>query len=492
MTCAIFSYPPSPEVLQWLAGGHLESRLLRTMRLWVLLTHFYGPANWSATIPAPFRYPPIRDHLFASSHSKDNELTATKLVQTCTDLSCICHQSLQTWLEDHDQDIRSWSEKIRHLTGLSPEEIENLCHQCPFATVHRSLRDDLKHLSQMGWLHSQANGYYHWKPPEKWPAPPFFSAQTSLNLDQITLTLPLNSNQLWQFLKVLESISFIQPDLEIIIQSLWEQLTAENSNFSSEPSQRIFIHLDYILPPETQDRVDTYQEQLEKLWSSPPPGVIKFNYWFNPKTLVNVIVYPVCLHYLRRTKYLSAYGLDPEGKINWHNYRLDRISSPNLQVLAWGDPQIPLQLREKRRRGELPTPEEVQTQLDKAWGFNFYHPKELLILRFRPEFADWYVENTHRHPTFKKVQYQTLFELIKNQIPNLSQRGQIKQILSQRLPTDAYYIAWVRINDINILMRLRDWRPNGEVIAPLSYRQRLAQEVKQEAEYLGVTEFQGK
>jgi len=30
--------------------------------------------------------------------------------------------------------------------------------------------------------------------------------------------------------------------------------------------------------------------------------------------------------------------------------------------------------------------------------------------------------------------------------------------------------------DINALMRLRDWRPNGEVIAPLSVRQQLQEE----------------
>ena len=32
----------------------------------------------------------------------------------------------------------------------------------------------------------------------------------------------------------------------------------------------------------------------------------------------------------------------------------------------------------------------------------------------------------------------------------------------------------------NVLMRLRDWRPNGEVIAPLSIRQKLHEEAKQE------------
>lgn len=38
----------------------------------------------------------------------------------------------------------------------------------------------------------------------------------------------------------------------------------------------------------------------------------------------------------------------------------------------------------------------------------------------------------------------------------------------------------IRTGDINVLMRLREWRPQGEVIAPRSQRQQLAQEAAQE------------
>jgi CRISPR-associated protein (TIGR03985 family) len=54
------------------------------------------------------------------------------------------------------------------------------------------------------------------------------------------------------------------------------------------------------------------------------------------------------------------------------------------------------------------------------------------------------------------------------------------KLIDRRSASDAYYAVWIRAGDINVMMRLRDWRPNGEVIAPLSLRQDIAKEVTQE------------
>jgi CRISPR-associated protein (TIGR03985 family) len=61
-----------------------------------------------------------------------------------------------------------------------------------------------------------------------------------------------------------------------------------------------------------------------------------------------------------------------------------------------------------------------------------------------------------------------------------TQKQKVLDILKQKSSSDAYYTAWIRTGDINVLMRLRDWRPNGEVIAPLSIREQLKQEAIQE------------
>jgi CRISPR-associated protein (TIGR03985 family) len=159
---------------------------------------------------------------------------------------------------------------------------------------------------------------------------------------------------------------------------------------------------------------------------------------------------------------------------------LDRIASEYLRVLSWGDRQIPPELQKLKLTESLPTSEDVQMELDAAWGFNFYLPSQLLIMRFNPTFDRWYVENTDRHPTFKPISYRDLPKLIRRHIPNLEEQKAVLEIIGQRSPQDCYYQGWIRVGDINVLMRLREWRGNGEVIAPFSIRQRLHQEALRE------------
>ncbi|MDF5722095.1 MAG: TIGR03985 family CRISPR-associated protein [Rhizonema sp. PD37] len=156
------------------------------------------------------------------------------------------------------------------------------------------------------------------------------------------------------------------------------------------------------------------------------------------------------------------------------------IASDRLTVLAWGDPRVPKQLKEMWHTGTLPTPQDIQAELDAAWGFNFYLRRELLILRFPSSFAKWYVDKTFRHPTFRAIAYNQLPKLITQKISHPQECQQLLNILNKRSSEDTYYTAWIRTGDINVLMRLRDWRPKGEVIAPRSIRQQLAEEAAQE------------
>ena len=368
----------------------------------------------------------------------------------------------------------SWCEDIQFHTGLSRGDLDQILNSCPFATVHRSLRDDLKHLAQLGWLKSLGWGKFQCLPTAVLPQ---LSPTSATNPSLLTL------QQIRQLLPILESIAFVQPNLELVIQNLWEHLTSRDSPTPSpdlSETPRVFIHLDYILPPETQDRVDTYQEQLEQLWQLPSSGVIQFDYSLSQSKTVSIITYPVCLHYVRRAKYLSAYGCDPRGYVNWHNYRLDRIQSDRLTILPWGDPQIPSFLKQLRRNGELPQADVVRRELDRAWGFNFYLPRSLLLMRFPRSFAQRYVDNTLRHPTFKAIAYADLIPFLSETLTDRNQQQTVLQLLGDRSPDDAYYRGWIREGDINVLMRLRDWRPNGEVILPLDLRRKMTQEAQQE------------
>jgi CRISPR-associated protein (TIGR03985 family) len=90
------------------------------------------------------------------------------------------------------------------------------------------------------------------------------------------------------------------------------------------------------------------------------------------------------------------------------------------------------------------------------------------------------VDNTVRHPTFKSVPYPKITSLLQKTVSSDRERDAILAIVEQRNPSDRYYQAWIRPNDINIIQRLRDWRPNGEVLAPISLRQRMVDEATQE------------
>lgn len=497
--------PPTPQILQWLAGGQLANRLVRSLRLLVLINKFYSSkTDWADKIPRVFTYSQLRDRLFAYHHPKSDRLNAQQITVQCSDgcanakgdRSCICHQTFLeiVFKQNFQQNEAQWLEQIILLTGINKEELQKVLQERPFATVHRSIRDDLKQLIQLGWLHPAGQGKYQYLAREKLPLlPTQLEADSSLpKLTSLPSLSHLSEQQTWELLRVLESISFVQPNLSSIIEKLWEQIADSSPSgtlHQQDPQQRIFLHLDYILSPRMQDCVDNYQEQIEQLWHKPPGGVVQFEYWIAAtESKVKITVYPVCLHYVRRAKYLSAYGIDPDGNIAWHNYRLDRIAGDRvppsvgdrLKVLAWGDPLVPQELKQMWHTGSLPTPEYIAGELKAAWGFNFYFKRELLILRFPVDFAKWYVDNTTRHSTFRAVLHDQLPQLIVKNIPDEQEREQLLKIVSQCPTDDAYYIAWIRTGDINVIMRLREWRPNGEVIAPLSIRYQMRAEAEQE------------
>lgn len=474
-----FSYSPTPDVLQWLSGGQLGSRLTRTVRWWFILQRLYGAEQpWAADLEMPFRYGDLRDRLFAPLHPQSNTLSSTEIKTQCPEPNCICQRTVGDWITPYLMtEATTWKQEIQQQTGRSPAEIEAFWRERPFAVVHRTLREDLTQLAAAGWLRSVGRGQFEYSRDTELPTPPEMMAIGTSRLER---------SQLWQLLRVLEDISFVQPNLSVMVNQLWEQAAQQErpSLHDTDPPRRIYIHLDYIFSDEVQDRVDGYQETIERLWQLSQGGVVQFEYGVvrlpNPEMRrVSVIVYPVCIQYARRAKYLSGYGIDPEGVLQWHNYRLDRIVSDQIQILPWGDGRIPLDLKELHRAGELPTWEEVQEKLDEAWGFNFYAERQLLIMRFSPEFARWYVNDTDRHPTFQPIAYARLPNLVRRWVRDGS-ADEVLGIINRRPSTDAYFWGWIRVPDIDVTMRLRDWRPNGEVIAPLGVRSQMRLEAEME------------
>ncbi|MBE7384514.1 MAG: TIGR03985 family CRISPR-associated protein [Leptolyngbya sp. SIO1E4] len=475
-----FDYLPTPAVLYGLSVGQLTSRWQRAVRLWWLLRSLYGrEAAWQASLPMPFRYADLRAHLFASSHSPVEAASVETLRAGCRGSRCICQRSLRTLVLEPEPtlDWETWLAGMAQHTGLPETVWQDAGEMIPFAVGHRSIRDDLKALVELGWLKIAGRGQFGCIPAADWPSLPTMAASGPAD------SAGLSPAESWELLSTLEEIAFVQPNLSVLLDRLWQQATQSQPGTSwweREPERRIFIHLDYILSSEMQEQVDTHQAMIEQLWRTGEGGIIQFDNWLaRQEQVATVTVYPVCFHYARRAKYLSAYGVDPDGKIGWHNYRLDRIVSEQIRLLPWGDLEVPKELRAMRDRGELPTAAEVAAAIAEAWGFNFYLPKAWLLMRFPPKFARWYVDHTERHPTFKRVDYEELPKMISRWVPAAEQAA-VLAIVQERSPGDTYYAGWVRVGDINVVMRLRDWRPNGEVIAPWVLRQQMAAEAKQE------------
>ncbi|HIK46932.1 MAG TPA: TIGR03985 family CRISPR-associated protein, partial [Leptolyngbyaceae cyanobacterium M65_K2018_010] len=394
----------------------------------------------------------------------------------CQGQPCPCQVPTRDWLLRHQPDLSltDWLTEAAHLSGLALGHLETQLEACPFATVHRTLRDDLHWLAQTGWLQPAGRGQWHKVSPHRWP-------QRPPSLEQEHLGVSLSSRERRDLMHLLESLSFLQPQLAVVLETLWQQFTeAPYARPVAESPRRLFVHLDYILSATAQERVDQHQEDLEHLWQHPEAGIIQFEYLSGRRQRqFGVTAYPVCFHYVRRAKYLTTYGLTPDQELGWWNYRLDRIVSDRIKILPWGDPAVPPPLRQLRQVGQLPTPQQVEAHLEDAWGFNFYLPKALLIMRFDPTFARWYVDDTQRHPTFGPVAYQALPSLIATHAPATDQAALLDRV-AQCSPTDAYYQAWIRLGDTNVTLRLRDWRPNGEVIAPLEVRQQMRAEAEEE------------
>ena len=477
---------PSPSVLHGLSGGQLATRLLRSLRCWLWWQEFYGDQGRFQEPSLALGYGQLRDRLFSPSHPRQETATPAMVERACQGSQCLCQVTTQQLLRRSGlpDPLADWVQGVAGLSGLTAAAVEGYLDQRPFAVVHRALRQDLQHLAQIGWLGQAAGGKVYPLPRDRWPSLPSAADRPGQGL------APADQQLL---LTILEPLAFVHPQLPVVMDHLWQQVndSPQPGNRPGLPQPRVFIHLDYILPEVVQEQVDQHQADIEKLWQSADGGVIQFDNWSpRQQQLRRVTVYPVCFHYARRAKYLSAYGLDPSGQLGWHNYRLDRIQSPRITVLPWGDPAVPEDLKHLRHTGQLPTPSTVDQALQEAWGFNFYLPRALLILRFPPAFARDYVQDTVRHPSFQPIPYPALPDRVRATVADRPSQEAILTLLAQRPPTDAYYQGWMRVGDINVTMRLRDWRPQAEVIAPSPVRQQMIAEAHQELKRYGPSSLQ--
>jgi CRISPR-associated protein (TIGR03985 family) len=176
--------------------------------------------------------------------------------------------------------------------------------------------------------------------------------------------------------------------------------------------------------------------------------------------------------------YLCAFGESPDRKTDWYNFRLDRIE--NITPIEWTNPGIPKNLQQRYHQRNLPSPEEIELQMDKALGFDFYLESRLMLLRFERDYHDRYIRDTFRHETFKLIGYQKAKSLIQSSVVNSEHKAELLKVLANRSPKDAYYSLQYRHGDHNVTMRLRAWRPRVEILSPYDLRQKVTADIVKE------------
>lgn len=436
-------FRPHIPLLQWLARGSLKQNLLRAIRLWVWLHVLYGEGKDRLPLANPFNFSEWRDGFFSPSHTKGEK------VPDLHDSRCACAKTTAEWIFDRAIGVSEveWRQSLQQHDAIADVTLDDLLQRRLFAVTRRSLYADLQILVELGWLKRRGQHYYR---VQEFPTCP--------------------TNQLSESASARASayaLNFLHPDLATIAHSHSQQ----------EDTQRFFLHLDLIIPQTALDRVDDWQDKLKHLWeqTSVPPVQLTYNSAKQGYS-VECIVYPVCIYYVQRAVYLCAFGQTPERKVSWYNYRLDRIQ--RMLSLEWTNPGIPQPLLQRYRQENLPSPDYIEVEMAKAWGFDFYLKPQLMLLRFDQEFHDRYIQDTFRHDTFQRVSYRQAEQLIQQHAP---QQPELLRLLQSRPHQDAYYQVYYREGDTNVELRLRAWRPKGEVLLPWTLRQSITKEVEEEA-----------
>lgn len=459
----VWSDSPSVPLLQWLARVSLKQNLPQAVRLWVWLHLLYGKPEVRLDLPEPFTYTDWRDAFFTATHTKGEEKPALH------DPNCPCTKVTAAWLfgnltwnqaqweqgsaqsdQSLQQQVQAFERSLQQHGALPPDLQTFLFKTRLFGMTRRTLYNDLQVLVEIHWLRRIGQGYHRVAE---------FPVRPSATVEETESRL------------MTRELAFLtHPDLAAIADSLSQNLNGQ---------RRFFVHVEYVVSPDLLDRVDEWQNRLRQWWQQDPVPPILLTYQqAGSEAAVELVVYPVCLYYYQRGPYLCAFGQVPQGsELDWRNYRLDRIES--LTPLTWSDARIPPPLLRQYRQGTLPSSDEIQIRMEDAWGFDYYQPAELLLIRFDREWDQRYIQNTMRHSTFEPVEYEEAGALIRQALKGKQQKALLK-IWRSRSEQDAYYQAQYRRDDPNVRQRLRAWRPHVEVLLPWELRQRMTWEVEQE------------
>ncbi|MGB3508985.1 MAG: TIGR03985 family CRISPR-associated protein [Microcoleaceae cyanobacterium] len=472
----VFDFPPDVELLQILARGSLKQNLPKAVRLWVILRSIYGSFSdpVKVNLADKFTYNDWCERFFT-----DFEYHKNDKIPIYHDQNCPCARTIPDWLFEPSigANTREWKKSFLQFYPITSQELNNLLNfgiisvqnnqkkqqkLRLLAKTRKNFQYDFQALVSMGWLQSKKVKSHHINQFQI----QYIKVSSFPNL--------LRNSPPQEVVENREVGNVIQNDLADFFDDFGRKINNE---------QRFFLEFEYIVHHQLSSTINTFREKLKEIWHSQPIPPIKItyvsarNFQDRQDDGEDYIVYPVCIYYSQRAPYLFAYGQTPKDdsgtRIDWYDYRLDRIK--DLEVLEWNRVNLSnfsLKICQSK------TPGEIEKKRREAWGFDFYKPQDVLLIRFDRYFHHLYIEGTEREKLFKKISYKQALSLINSSDSNLKHKQQLNKILKARSPHDIYCRVNYRKDDYNIIMRLRAWGSKVEVLSPWDLRQTMTENIR--------------
>ena len=462
-----FTAPPSVHLLKQLVPNSLKQSLAKSVRLWVILRSLYGEYNDSVLLELDrhFTHTNWETLFFSESHKFARDRGPTD-----HDVNCYCHPTLENWLFEGNRgcDRLPWCNSFCNAFKVTQFELEALLEKSGrlFGVTGKSLEADFKSLVGLGCLTFQVK----------------LDGTTDNNQYNKVETLPtILLEPIATGMSSLSSSEFIQTDLYEFVDSLAQPI---------QGIQRFYLHTDYIVARNYLDQVSDFQVQLKACWemSETPPIALQYESAREHQQLFDWIIYPVCVFYYQRAPYLFGFGYRGDGvsRLQWYDFRLDHVR--DLKVLDWADKGLSSEFL--ALRSMPPMPDDIHDEMAQVWGFEFYRSAEWLVLRFDRYFYSNYIETTERAALFTKMSLREVRDWVGRFPKEASPTSADVKVLQSRLAVlsdhDQYCRVQFRMGDRNILMRLRAWGFNVEVLLPVVLRREIAIEVAKQSKMYGI------
>jgi|GEM_PF-5604910 len=442
-----------------------------------ILTYLYSIVQYKLTIKSENDIN-VNNNYFQAGHFVN--WSTTNLENHFTDKT-IKEIDVNSLIESYFEDklITITKEDLEKQMSLTSEDAQNLLTSKPFDVDSKTIKNDLRTLSKV-----QIERKFIIEVVTK-----IYTNNTKIYAINNNLTLEriFANNESGNSLNLYETLYDIY----------FDDLLSTTSE-SLRDKQRFFIKFQHIISENEQDNLGDIIEELKEIWET-NNQLISIKYASSSqKTKKEYTIYPVSLFYNQRAIYLTGYGQSPAAEnrynLDYYNYRLDRLCKQEngkyIIPIEWNkdNEDIHYKFTDDKKDIQQKNSQSIYEELSKALGVDIHRKPKTMLLRFPREFHEGYIRGSKRHETFKQLKFentnQFLQALKKVSVTEITATDQelIKKIVTT-YPNDAYYTMNYRHGkegghdvESDVIMRLRAWGHNVEVLFPPDLRKRIKED----------------